>query len=169
MPCAPCTPELLDEATDYRNPPTEIALPATEKDYRRPRQFISLTFFRDAIVSEFLLRGLVKGEDGTAALPQKGSVSVEEIDDISPLHLCSRYQFPPVYQAIGTSDEIFSVNHIHEFHAALRAQGIPTEKIIIPGAVHAFDVREEVGSQVHHRILTPAVAWVAQWAGRGGG
>lgn len=94
-------------------------------------------------------------------------MSKEEIDDISPLQLCAKYQYPPIYHAMGTTDAIFDLSHVHDFHSALEAQGIPCEKHIIPGAAHAFDVREEIGSEVHKEILKPAVTWVAKWVGKG--
>lgn len=92
MQCKPCTPSLLAEATDYHNPPTELALPASAKDLQRPRMSISLTFFREAILPEFLLKGLVRDENGNLAMPKKGCVSKKEIDGISKFSI-SRIQF----------------------------------------------------------------------------
>lgn len=161
-----CTPEWLAAGTDYANPPTEIKLALTEQDLQRPRHSISSTFFRESIVTEFLLRGLIRGSNGNLYLPERGSVSREEIDDISPLQLCTKYRYPPIYHAMGTADAIFDLSHVFDFHAALEAQGIPCEKHIIPGAAHAFDIREKIGSEVHEDILKPAVAWVAKWVGK---
>jgi acetyl esterase/lipase len=169
MHCPPCTPTLLADGTDYLNPPTEIALAVTEKDYQRPRQFISLNFFREALVSEFLLRGLIKNPSGELCFPERGCVTSQEIDEISPLQLAKKIRYPPLYQAMGTADEIFEVSHIHNFHSTLKSQGIPCEMVIIEGAIHAFDVREHIGGEVHETIIKPAVNWVAQFAGKSGG
>jgi hypothetical protein len=43
-----------------------------------------LTIFRKALLREYLLRGLVRSEDGKLRLPEQGSVTKDEIDEISP-------------------------------------------------------------------------------------
>lgn len=78
-----CTPEFLASATDYTNPPSGFANPLSEGDYKRQRRYLGLRIFREGIVSEVLLRGLVRGEDGKLGLPEKGSVTEQEIYDIS--------------------------------------------------------------------------------------
>jgi hypothetical protein len=44
-----------------------------------------LTIIRNAMLREYLLRGLIRGEDGKLRFPERGSVSKEEIDEISEL------------------------------------------------------------------------------------
>jgi len=38
---------------------------------------------RKALLREYLMRGLIRGEDGKLRFPEIGSVSKEEIDEIS--------------------------------------------------------------------------------------
>jgi hypothetical protein len=80
----PCTPELLNAGTYYDHPPTEFPVVHKPEDYKRPRTVMILTIFRKALLREYLLRGLVRGEDGKLRLPEQGSVTKDEIDAISP-------------------------------------------------------------------------------------
>ncbi len=77
------TPELLAEATDYHHPPTEIEIAITEADLQKPRHQISVNFFRSGLVTEFLLRGLVRDQSGKLRFPERGCVTKGEIDEIS--------------------------------------------------------------------------------------
>lgn len=79
----PCTPELLTAGTYYDHPPTEFPVVQKPDDYKRPRTQMVLTIFRKALIREYLLRGLVRGEDGKLRLPERGSITKEEIDEIS--------------------------------------------------------------------------------------
>lgn len=78
-----CTPEFLASATDYANPPNGFAIPLSEEDNKRPRRYLGLRIFREGVVSEVLVRGLVRGEDEKLRLPEKGSATEQEINDIS--------------------------------------------------------------------------------------
>jgi hypothetical protein len=80
-----CTSEVLAAGTSYDQPPTEFSVPQRTDDYRRPRTVMFLTILRKAMLREYLLRGLIRGEDGKLRLPERGSVSKEEIDEISGL------------------------------------------------------------------------------------
>jgi hypothetical protein len=86
-PIPPCTADLLASATDYENPPSRFAIPQRKEDYERPRRYLGLHIFREEIVSDVLLGGLVRCEDGELRLPEKGSVTKEVIDDISKSRL----------------------------------------------------------------------------------
>jgi hypothetical protein len=79
----PCTSELLAAGTHYDHPPTEFAVPSRTDDFRRPRSVMIFSIIRKALLREYLMRGLVRGEDGKLRFPEIGSVSKEEIDEIS--------------------------------------------------------------------------------------
>lgn len=190
----PCTPDVLAAATNYNRPPTEQAI-VTDEDYAKPRSVMGMTVFRKSIITEFLIKGLVRQEDGTLRLPEPGSVRKEEVDAISkypfisahnfsfsillpkprrccllmletgPLYLCKHVVYPPTYLLHGTADDVFDTSHIHSFHRALEAQSIPIEKVLVPGVKHAFDSRAEIGGDIHQNIINPAVAWVAGFVG----
>ena len=79
----PCTTETLAAATNYAQPPTEKKISQTAQDKYAPRNIMARHLFERGIVAEFLVKGLVRGTDGSLAFAEKGSVSKEEIDDIS--------------------------------------------------------------------------------------
>lgn len=166
----PCTAETLAAATNYGQPPTEKKISQTGQDNYRPRNIMARHLFENGIMAEFLIKGLVRGKDGELYFPQPGSVSKDEIDKISPLHLLTtrQYPYPPVYQVMGTSDDVFDPLHVHDFHDALTAQGIPAHKVLVPNVLHAFDILAEIGGEVHREIVGPAVRWVARWVGEVG-
>ena len=78
-----CTSEFLAAATYFDQPPTEFPVVQKPEDYKRPRTGMVLTLFRKALIREYLLRGLVRGEDGKLRLPERGSITKDEIDEIS--------------------------------------------------------------------------------------
>ncbi|PBP24836.1 hypothetical protein BUE80_DR004233 [Diplocarpon rosae] len=161
----PCTADVLAAATTYENPPTDIPVPKSAKDRVRPRQIMAMNVFQRGLVAEFLLQGLVRLDDGTLSLPEPGCVSKEEVDAISPLHLCTLIPYPPVYQVMGAADDTFDTSHVHSFHDALLAQGVPAEKALVPNAKHAFDSAAVVEGEIHRSVVVPAVAWVARFVG----
>jgi len=165
----PCTPETLAAAINYGQPPTEKRISQTGQDNYRPRNVMARHLFESGIMAEFLIKGLVRGKQGELCFPEPGSVSKEEIDAISPLHLLTtrQYPFPPVYQVMGTSDDVFDPLHVHDFHDALTAQGIPAHKVLVPNVLHAFDILAEIGGDVDREIVSPAVRWIAKWVGVG--
>ncbi len=78
----PCTPDVLAAATSYDRPPTKQEI-VTDEDYGKPRSVMGMTVFRKGIIAEFLIKGLVRQDDGTLRLPEPGSVRKEEVDAIS--------------------------------------------------------------------------------------
>lgn len=76
-------PKLLDAATTFGAPPTEINPPKNMEDYMRPRALIGRKVFTESLVAEFLIKGLLRDESGGLKFPEKGSVSEEEINTIS--------------------------------------------------------------------------------------
>jgi hypothetical protein len=83
LPPLPPTPELLAAATTFESPPTEITPPKNAEDYMRPRALMGRKVFTESLIAEFLIKGLLRDESGALKLPEKGSVSEEEIDAIS--------------------------------------------------------------------------------------
>ncbi|KAH7310042.1 Alpha/Beta hydrolase protein [Rhexocercosporidium sp. MPI-PUGE-AT-0058] len=167
----PCTYETLAAATNYAHPPTEQQITQTGQDNYRPRSIMARHLFERGIVAEFLVRGLVRGSDGQLGFPERGCVSKKELDEISPLYLCTQpaIKYPPIYQIMGTSDDVFDTSHVHDFYAALTSLSIPAVKVLVPNVLHAFDISAEIGSEVHRDVVRPAVGWVAGWVGVGGG
>lgn len=78
-----CTPDVLAAGTRYDDPPSEWKIPSGPGDYIKPRSLMGIHIFHRGIIAEFLIRGLSRHEDGTLSLPERGSVSEEEIDEIS--------------------------------------------------------------------------------------
>ena len=181
----PCTPELLNAGTYYDHPPTEFPVVHKPEDYKRPRTVMILTIFRKALLREYLLRGLVRGEDGKLRLPEQGSVTKEEIDEISPsflpllspasksiplthvtgpFALTKTINYPPTYQIMGANDDVFELSHAIKFHSALG----PTshrQAMILFDAGHAFDIWEDIGGEIHEKVIAPAAEWCARFAG----
>ncbi|KAL5319399.1 hypothetical protein ACEPPN_012451 [Leptodophora sp. 'Broadleaf-Isolate-01'] len=164
----PCTSETLAAATNYAQPPTETKVGQFGQDNYRPRSIMARHLFERGIIAEFLVKGLLRQSDGSLRLPEQGSVSKEEIDEISPLYLCKHHDYPPVYQVMGTTDDVFDTLHVHDFHAALHALAIPAEKVLVPNVLHAFDTLAEIDGATHREIVNPAVRWVAGFVGVGG-
>ncbi|KAH8811042.1 Alpha/Beta hydrolase protein [Xylogone sp. PMI_703] len=165
-------PELL-EAVIQKPPPTHIPSPRRLEDFLSPRSVLGLVSFRKGVITEFLLRGLVKGKNGVLKLPEKGSVGENEIKSISPIHfpdslfvspdLKTLPKWPPTYQYIGSLDEAFDESHVLLFDKKLKKHGIPSKAVIVEGKGHAFDMEAEIGDQMHHDIIRPAAEWVIRW------
>jgi hypothetical protein len=86
FPPPPPTPELLTAAT-FKAPPTEFSPPKHMKDYMRARSRMGERIFGAGLIAEFLIRGLQKDETGKPKLPEKGSVSEEEVNVISKTNI----------------------------------------------------------------------------------
>ena len=128
---------------------------------------MALQIFKTETIAEFLLRGLLKTENGELTLPEKGSVSDEEIEEISPLHILreGKVRYPPTYQILGREDECFGVEHVVDFDETLRKNGGESMVVVLEGMGHAFDAWVDVGSVVDEGIIRPAVEWIAGFAG----
>jgi hypothetical protein len=191
----PCTSELLAAETYYDHPPTEFPVVQKPEDYKRPRTVMILTVFREALLREYLLRGLTRSGDDKLRLPERGSITKEEIDEIStsplpfpslpfppfphssqtaltlekgPLELSKNHKYPPTYQIMGANDDVFELSHAVKFHAALGRSGSQRQTMILFEAGHSFDIQEDIEGEVHKKIITPAVEWVAGFAGFAG-
>lgn len=177
----PCTPELLQTATQFKHPPTEVSIPRSITDYTRPRGIMAMHIFRQNLIGEVLLRGLIREADGTLRLPEKGSVGNQELDKISkhphgsicaviltrlagPLAVSRLVKYPPTYQVMGTRDEIFEMSHMDDFHDSLQDTGVSCVKVVVPGVGHAFDMWANIGSGVCEDIIRPAVEWIVEAA-----
>jgi len=183
----PCTSELLTAGTYFDHQPTEFPVVQKPEDYKRPRTVMVLTIFRKALIREYLLRGLTRGDDGKLRLPERGSITKDEIDAIStiplplplpfsrsqtslthmigPLELSKMHKYPPTYQIMGANDDVFELSHAVKFHSALGTSGSHRQTMILFEAGHAFDIWEDIGGEVHEKVIAPAVEWVAGFAG----
>ena len=79
----PCISELLAAKTYYDHPPTKFPVMQKPEDYRRPRTIMILTVFREALLPEYLVQGLIRDGDGKLRLPERVSITKEKIDEIS--------------------------------------------------------------------------------------
>jgi hypothetical protein len=82
-----------------------------------------------------------------------------------PLELSKKYKYPPTYQIMGADDDIFELSHVVKFHFALATNGSQRQTVILFEAGHSFDTQEDIGGEVHEKIIAPAVEWVAEFAG----
>ncbi|XMA20773.1 hypothetical protein WAI453_013564 [Rhynchosporium graminicola] len=92
----PLTAELLAAATTFESPPTEIAPPKNAEDCMRPRALIGRKVFIESLIAEFLINSLLRDRSDTLKLPEKGSVSEEQINTISLLQLLQGINYPLV-------------------------------------------------------------------------
>jgi hypothetical protein len=84
---------------------------------------------------------------------------------LGPFEICKRLKYPPTYQIMGASDDVFEVSHAIKFHNALALNGSHCQTMILFEAGHAFDIWEDIGGEVHEKVIAPAVQWVAGFAG----
>jgi hypothetical protein len=66
---------------------------------------------------------------------------------------------------MGANDDVFEVSHAIKFHNALGVNGSERQTMILFEAGHAFDIWEDIGGEVHEKVIAPAVQWVAEFAG----
>jgi len=114
----------------YATPPTRLDIKTNDA-----RRTMGQHVYRRSIPAEFLVRGLIRepispasiaeGESTTdLRLPRKGEATKEQIDLISPLHLCEGgVAYPPVYQMLGTKDHLFDLHHVREFVFEMEEKG----------------------------------------------
>lgn len=166
-PLPPMAPEILALATGFSNPPTATPVSITPKDFFKPRALMSIVTFKTEVMAEFLLQRLIINKNGELALPSKGSATEEEVRRISPLHLLEsgKVTYPPIFQIIGTEDEMFEVSPLAEFDAALKERAIESMTVLVPGVGHAFDAWVDVGDEANVKIIKPAVEWVVGFSG----
>jgi hypothetical protein len=66
---------------------------------------------------------------------------------------------------MGANDDVFELSHAVKFHSALGTAGSHRQTMILFEAGHAFDIWEDIGGEVHEKVIGPAVEWVARFAG----
>ncbi|KAH8812928.1 Alpha/Beta hydrolase protein [Xylogone sp. PMI_703] len=135
------------------------------EDFMSLRSILGLVLFRKGLVPEFLLRGIIDGEEhGSKRLPEKGCVTEEEIKEISPIyfpdHLFADSIWPPTYQYIGSMDEAFEESHVITFDEKLKKNGIPSKAVVVDGKSHAFDMESQIGDEIHKTVISPAADWI---------
>ena len=137
--------------------------------------------YRNAILAEFLVRGLIR-EKGGLRLPVKGEATSEEVDQIStipfsfrlysyhipnshtnvigPVQIATKFQYPPVYQMLGSDDWLCQLSHMHELKEVLDSQGVSNMAITLDGRQHGWDTRLEIWDEDDVEYIAPAVEWL---------
>jgi hypothetical protein len=113
--------------------------------------------------SVLLLSLLLSPFPPSLSLPSHTQTSLTR--EKGPLELSKKHKYPPTYQIIGAKDDIFELSHAVKFHAALGASGSQRQTMILFEAGHAFDIGEDIGGEIHEKVIAPAVEWVAGFAG----
>lgn len=163
------TPELI-EAALIDPPPTQTAALGSlaEGGGLDPRMLLSLGVIGGGVVGEFLVRGLVDG-----GLPEKGCVDEDELKSISgsekfdpritadlylgPYYLVDDIRYPPVFQAMGTEDEVFDISQVLSFNKKLKERGVESKVCVVEGKGHSFDMKGEIGDEIYLSVIVPAV------------
>ncbi|KEQ87366.1 alpha/beta-hydrolase [Aureobasidium pullulans EXF-150] len=162
--------EFVIVSTDYRLVPESSFVNGQLEDIRDVE-----TWIKTEIPSKLKDHGfdvqteqivVVGGSAGALlALLTAGGATKEGINQISPLQLCEKIEYPPVYQYTGAQDGLFETCHVTDFAAALEKQGIPHKEHSVPGVDHAFDMGAKVGDDVHLNVIKPAVDWIVEVVG----
>lgn len=140
------------------------------EDKKKPRHFMGQHVYRRAILAHFLVRGLVKDEEGLR-LPERvrDGITEEEVNRISPLHLLFQSPsplntpHPPTYQLLGTSDALFLPNHITDFATELSRRGVQNVAVLVEGKEHGFETGCVLGDEVDVEWVAPAVEWLCRF------
>jgi acetyl esterase/lipase len=66
-------------------------------------------------------------------------------------------RFPPVFQAIGTEDEVFDISQVLSFDKKLEKRGTSSKVCVVEGKGHSFDMKTEVGDEIYISVILPAV------------
>lgn len=65
---------------------------------------------------------------------------------------------------MGANDDVFEISHAIKFHSALGPSS-HRQAMILFDAGHAFDIWEDIGGEMHEKVIAPAVEWCARFAG----
>lgn len=63
---------------------------------------------------------------------------------------------------MGTDDEVFDIDHVHEFKKRLENGGVPCKTLVADGYGHAFDIWAPIYGEVHLQIVKPFVKLIAE-------
>lgn len=74
------TLDLLNQATSFNSPPTEIP-PTSEEN--KPRKALALHLVFNDLLLDFWIIGLRRDKEGTLHFPKKGSATPKQIDECS--------------------------------------------------------------------------------------
>jgi len=58
---------------------------------------------------------------------------------------------------VGTEDEAFDISQVISFDQQLQKHGVASKLNIAEGLGHSFDMKAEVGGEVHVSVIKPAV------------
>jgi acetyl esterase/lipase len=88
---------------------------------------------------------------------------------LGPYHVAEKVRYPPVFQAMGTEDEAFDISQALSFDEQLKRSGVESKLMVLEGLGHSFDIKAEVGSEIHLSVIVPAVNFAEASVGHGQG
>lgn len=73
--------------------------------------------------------------------------------------------YPPIYLAHGASDAVVPSQHSVLFAEVLKGKGIPYEIIVVPDAVHGFDIEPmpNAGDEIWGKYISPSFDFVQKY------
>lgn len=74
-----------------------------------------------------------------------------------PCYLTDDIQYPPVFQAMGTEDEVFDISQVHSFDLKLKEKGVKSKVVVVTGKGHSFDMKVDVGDEIYGFVILPAM------------
>jgi hypothetical protein len=173
----PVSPELLESATNYSQPPTQHV---TEGDLDDRRALVR-HMITAGIIPEFIEQGLIKKP---LSFPVQSSTSKFWKDNICkrnvstllslitrnlvPSCLVKIYRsYPKICQIVGGNDHIFGTNHAYKFHELFEHIGIRSKLLLVDGKDHGFEIREPIGNEIDEDIFRCAIDWTVEGCSSG--
>ena len=71
--------------------------------------------------------------------------------------MVNEIQYPPVFQSMGTEDEVFHISQVLSFDMKLKGMGVESKVCVVEGKGHSFDMKIEVGDEIYASVIVPAV------------
>lgn len=76
---------------------------------------------------------------------------------VGPYHLVNKIRYPPIFQGIGTENEVFHISQALSFDMKLKGMGLESKVCAIEGEGHSFDMKIEIGDEIYVSVILPAV------------
>jgi dipeptidyl aminopeptidase/acylaminoacyl peptidase len=76
---------------------------------------------------------------------------------VGPYPLVNKIRYPPIFQGMGTEDEVFHISQVLSFDIKLREMGLESKVCAIEGEGHSFYMKIEVGDEIYVSVILPAV------------
>ncbi|KAF2101891.1 alpha/beta-hydrolase [Rhizodiscina lignyota] len=87
-------------------------------------------------------------------------VPESEVDRLDPICGFSE-DFPPTYFIHGEADQVVDVNVVKDAHNKLKAFGVETEMVVVPGQPHAFDNALVAGDGMFENAIIEPINFAA--------